>query len=107
MVPMAGLQLDGRFTNESFVRFLGELSPTGSNDGVPQFTVCVRARLNYLRGQSNYIVSYAFNGTDNGLTICECIVNCDFEILASYTHHIRVYSLLIFLFLVLSLNCLL
>ena len=70
LVPMASLQLDGRFSNSTYIRYLGELSADGSgDDGVAQFTVCLRMRLNYLRGQSNYIVSYAFNGTDNGLTI--------------------------------------
>ena len=41
------------------------------DENLDDFSLCFRANINYLRGSSNYIVSYAVGKVDNAMTAGE------------------------------------
>ena len=65
-IDVATFQSDGAFTTESHMR---RRETFASSVDLTDFTVCLRFRVQHLRGQYTYVMSYAFGEEDNALHV--------------------------------------
>ena len=63
-IKVAEFQMDGKFSDKTYLNYTGNLGP---NNNLTKFTLCQRFNMNYIRGPTTCIFSYASDINDNAI----------------------------------------
>ena len=65
-IPVFHFQINGSFSDETFLKRVGQLGK-GNND-IKELTVCVRVKILHLRGRRSYFLSFGNIDSSDALT---------------------------------------